>query len=170
MEKTINIDGQDVPFRISASTYIHYRNQMGTEYECDLAELRKNEDKTDLRAIRGFIWAAAKTADRRIREPEIWFDRFEKIDAVSVWVELVSDKKPKNETDTEKSENESENEKLTSSLLMALCAEMGLTFNDLDNMSVEAFFETVEKYCELKKGNGGERNATAEDIADFKNL
>lgn len=170
-EKTIKVCGEDVRFRVSAATYIHYRSQMDSEYAHDIRALRGGKDfKLDYRALRGFVWAAAKTADREIPEPELWFDSFDgDLDIVGLWSEvqkLTGTTTAKAEDDEE---DEEESEPITSSIIVAMCGKLGLSVADLSEMSVPAFFDTVKAWCDMHSTDSV-RDATAEDIAEFKRL
>ncbi|WP_062513937.1 hypothetical protein [Halobacillus sp. KGW1] len=91
MEKTIEIDGQQVKFRSTAATPLIYKNQIGRDFFHDIANLAplqekfKNKGKfgiedmhlIDFDLFYNILWSMAKTADRSIPDQIDWLDGFE---------------------------------------------------------------------------------------------
>ncbi len=99
MEKIINIDGKDIRFKTSASTFLKYRAQFGRD---GLKELYKLSDEAgnldisnlDTDILMRFAWAFAKTADKDILPFEDWLDEFDyyfAFDIAQEIVELIND-------------------------------------------------------------------------------
>ena len=99
MEKTIQIDGRPVTFKVTGGIFYRYKNQFNREYLADAIELQKfantktqkkvktKEGKTvlvddydytklNLELAYNLAWTMAKTADPSIPDPQTWLDSF----------------------------------------------------------------------------------------------
>lgn len=100
MEKTIKIDGRDVPFKASAMTPILYRRMNGREFFADLKNLFNkfdsdgvdfsNLDAQALMTFRDLAYTMAKQADPELPGVDEWFDGFEMFSIYYVLPEIVA--------------------------------------------------------------------------------
>lgn len=115
MDKTIIIDGQPVIFRKTAGTMMRYKRQFGRELSPDLAkiydvmpllakyaerdesELTKEEKMTAAKLVMGIeteymydiAYIMAQQADPSIRDQLEWLDRFENMNILNIFVQLL---------------------------------------------------------------------------------
>lgn len=106
MEKTIKIDGKEVPFKSTAGTPLRYKAQFGKDYFAEIIKLngllqvREKVDKgvqltyDDLQALDfevfyNIAWTMAKTANPTIPDPLTWLDEFEEFPMMVVIPELM---------------------------------------------------------------------------------
>lgn len=86
MEKTIEIDGQQVAFKSSGAVPKRYKMQFQRDYFSDLLAMEsvvKNDNpsgeeirKVDFEVFYDIAWTLAKTADKSIPDPLTWLDGF----------------------------------------------------------------------------------------------
>lgn len=105
MEKTLTIDGKEVPFRSSGAITKRYKAQFQRDFFADLAgmgtsfinkDFSKMDELESLEILRqinfdlflDIAWVFAKTADPSIPEPIAWLDRFDEFPIVEVMPEL----------------------------------------------------------------------------------
>ena len=115
MDKTIIIDGQPVIFRKTAGTMVRYKRQFGRELSPDLAkiydvmpllakyaerdesELTEEEKMTAAKLVMGIeteymydiAYIMAQQADPSIRDQLEWLDRFENMNILNIFVQLL---------------------------------------------------------------------------------
>lgn len=115
MDKTIIIDGQPVIFRKTAGTMMRYKRQFGRELSPDLAkiydvmpllakyaerdesELTEEEKMTAAKLVMGIeteymydiAYIMAQQADPSIRDQLEWLDRFENMNILNIFVQLL---------------------------------------------------------------------------------
>lgn len=108
MEKNIKIDDKTIVLKSKASTALIYSGQFGVDFFADVLKLASmfpndengkikedtkdwNDDeisKINFEVIYRFLWASAKTADRKIPEPLDWFDQFEELNIIEIIPEI----------------------------------------------------------------------------------
>lgn len=92
MEKTLTIDGRQVPFKCTAGTLIRYRNQFNREFLSDMSKMRDlTEDDIDSMSLDPFydiVWIMAKTADQTIPDLLPWLDTFEDFPILDIFGDL----------------------------------------------------------------------------------
>lgn len=101
MEKTIEIDGNQVKFKSTAATPLRYKVQFGSEFITDLMKmyplmkLKDTEDLSyetikslDLEVFYNILWALAKTADKNIPDPLTWLDEFDEFPLFEIFGEV----------------------------------------------------------------------------------
>lgn len=104
MEKTIEIDGQNVRFKSTGATVLRYKNQFGSDFFADLIDMlpaaalaeKKGESELGLEDIQNIdfellfniVWVLAKTADKDIPEPIVWLDSFDVFPIIDVFTEV----------------------------------------------------------------------------------
>lgn len=86
MEKTIQIDGQDVKFKSSAAFLYKYKAQFGRDAIHDILKLEKaydtetekltNVEVLDFNIFYNLVWVLAKNGNPDISDPEKWLDKF----------------------------------------------------------------------------------------------
>jgi hypothetical protein len=115
MDKTIIIDGQPVVFRKTAGTMMRYKRQFGRELSPDLAKIydvipllaeyyQKNEDELtkeqkmaaakivlgiETEYMYDIAFIMAQQADPSIRDELEWLDRFENLNILAVFMQLL---------------------------------------------------------------------------------
>ena len=115
MDKTIIIDGQPVIFRKTAGTMMRYKRQFGRELSPDLSkiydvmpllakyaerdesELTEEEKMTAAKLVMGIeteymydiAYIMAQQADPSIRDQLEWLDRFESMNILNIFVQLL---------------------------------------------------------------------------------
>jgi hypothetical protein len=104
MEKTIEIDGQMVPFKTTAATALLYKAQFQRDYLIDILKLYKFEklqkmnldnlnfnelEDIDFDSMYRIIWALAKTADRTITDHITWLDQFSEFPVMDIVFDLI---------------------------------------------------------------------------------
>lgn len=111
MEKTIQIDGRSVTFKITGGIMYRYKNQFGREFLADADKLQKFVDtktqkkvktadgkitsvddydytKLNLELCFNLVWTMAKTADNSIPDPQTWLDSFDTFPIVEIFSQL----------------------------------------------------------------------------------
>lgn len=104
MEKTIEIDGQQITFKSTGATPLRYKNQFGADFFSDLmsmlpaASLAEEEGETELsiediqgvdfEVLYNIVWVLAKTADKNIHEPLVWLDEFDVFPIIDIFSEI----------------------------------------------------------------------------------
>ena len=110
MEKTLTIDGKQVPFRKSGATMLAYKRQTGREFYSDLSAflgcVNRDEkgniimtaggvpsvdmDKFDIEYMYDMLHVMAKAADKSI-SPDVleWLDTFEDFDVIGIFCKLL---------------------------------------------------------------------------------
>ncbi|MGG4307074.1 hypothetical protein ABEW49_00750 [Bacillus anthracis] len=105
MQKTIEIDGKDIPLKTTGATPFQYKMQFGTDYFADVLKLGVLEDltsiedmdyeklsKLDTEVFYNIIYTFAKAANPDIPEQFAWlasFDEFPIFDIVADIQELL---------------------------------------------------------------------------------
>lgn len=93
MEKTIDINGQKVPFKATASTTRRYRQRFGRDLFSDMEALMKNAGNltgANLEAFENVAFIMAKQADPNIPDdPDEWLDNFEMMNIYEVLPQLI---------------------------------------------------------------------------------
>ena len=104
MEKTINIDGQDVKLRVTAGCLRMYKLQFKRDLIKDIFKFKKLEkyikndslelsDEAialiDFELFSDLLWTFAKKADKDIPAPMEWEDRFTAIPFKDVYPEII---------------------------------------------------------------------------------
>lgn len=94
MEKTITIDGQDVPLKVTANCVRMYKAQFRRDLMRDIwqfkqfesnienGELKASDDviaKVDFEVFSNLLWVFAKKADKSVPNPDDFEDRFTSI-------------------------------------------------------------------------------------------
>lgn len=104
MEKTIEIDGQNIRFKSTGATPLRYKNQFGSDFFADLmnmlpaASLAEEDGDTklsiediqgiDFEVLYNIVWVLAKTADKDIPEPIVWLDEFSAFPIIDIFSEI----------------------------------------------------------------------------------
>lgn len=91
MEKTLTIDGRQVPFKCTAGTLIRYRNQFNREFLSDIAKMKDLGENPELMSLSPFydiVWVMAKTADDSVPDPLTWYDGFDNFPITEVFEKL----------------------------------------------------------------------------------
>lgn len=92
MEKTLTIDGRQVPFKCTAGTLIRYRNQFNREFLSDMAKMKDlKADSIDGLSLDPFyeiVWIMAKTADQTIPDLLPWLDTFDAFPILDIFGKL----------------------------------------------------------------------------------
>jgi hypothetical protein len=101
MEKTITIDGRNVPFKSTGAVPLRYKQQFKRDFFADIMSMESamnNRDKknpeilnldllnTDI--LYNLIWVLAKTADNSIESPMEWLDTFETFPLVDIYPKI----------------------------------------------------------------------------------
>lgn len=95
MEKTLNICGQDVVFRATASTPRRYRQTFGKDIFVDVAKLMGEAERgeltaTALESFENMAYIMAKQGDSSIPDdPDEWLDGFEMMSIYEVMPQLI---------------------------------------------------------------------------------
>lgn len=97
MEKLIEVDGQKVPFKATASTTRRYRQKFGRDLLVDMQNLINGIASPDslsvelLEAFENVAYIMAKQADPTIPEdPDDWLDSFEMMSIYEILPELIA--------------------------------------------------------------------------------
>lgn len=111
MEKTIQIDGKEVPLKATAMNMVIYRSQFGKDIMEVAGQIVKAGSSQDFSSIDSLglaklVWAMAKTANKDVPDFEDWFgeiEMFPVLDILNECIELImanltstSTVKPKN--------------------------------------------------------------------------
>lgn len=164
MEKTVAIGNTEVTLRATAGVLIIYKEQFGSEYISDMAEL--NNAPEDFLTIGGqLVWAMAKAADDQIPPPETWYKKIGSFDMDIVFSEAAQlfDESCKN-IDTDSSANK---EQLTSENLVTSALICKMTFSDLSRLSLSMALNVINEYCAVRSGEERPHMATQEDFDNF---
>lgn len=97
MERIINIAGQDIPFKATASTTRRYRQKFQRDLFTDMSALMGEAEKgtglssASLEAFENVAYIMAKQADDTIPDdPDEWLDGFEMMSIYNVLPELIA--------------------------------------------------------------------------------
>lgn len=108
MERTVIIDGQEVPLKVNASCQRRYKMQFRRELLHDIYKLKKLEKflvdgevvaddeavaQVDFELFSDLLWLFAKTANKSIPAPLEWEEQFESIpfeDVLPTVMELLT--------------------------------------------------------------------------------
>lgn len=181
---TIEIDGKSVSFKISALLPRIYRNKFGSDMIVDMNNLRshycdmlstsidgaepKELSAEDLQAFLNIAYIAAKHADETITDdPDEWIDGFGEEFTVYNIYPILLDLWIANEntTSTPKKRVRPSTRESTGATFMLRCCELGLTADDLKNMTMGMVADML-----IEKANDAEEyptKATNEDIKQF---
>lgn len=102
MEKTITIDGKQIPLKSTGATAIRYKAQFRKDLLSEIMKLgvldkiANNQDElnysdfegADFEVIYNFIWILAKTADPSIPDPITWLDGFDEFPVLEIFPEV----------------------------------------------------------------------------------
>ena len=96
MERTLNIDGKQVPFKATAGTIRRYRAEFGRDLLLDFKKLQEEATAGDsltataLTIFENLAYTMAKQADPTIpNDPDEWLDGFEMFSIYTVLPQLV---------------------------------------------------------------------------------
>lgn len=95
MEKLIEIDGRQVPFKATASTTRRYRERFNRDLFVDINKLIPNASKgemgsEDLQVFENIAYIMAKQADPTIADdPDEWLDTFEFLSIYVVLPQII---------------------------------------------------------------------------------
>lgn len=95
MEKTLNICGQDVVFRATASTPRRYRQKFGKDIFVDVAKIMGEAERGGLTAealesFENMAYIMARQGDSSIPDdPDEWLDGFEMMSIYDVMPQLI---------------------------------------------------------------------------------
>lgn len=166
MEKCIILGESEVTIRATAGVLVIYKEQFGTEYMEDTANLTEDDIEKTLRIGGQLLWAMAKAADDRIKPPVQFYEDIGSFDAEQAYGEAaelfsrscegVDDMSP---TDR--------NEKLTSENLVTSALLCKMSFSDLCKISVSMALNIIGQYCAIKSGEEVTHMATQEDFDNF---
>lgn len=173
MEKTIKIDGKNVGFKITGGTLCIYKQQFRKEYYDDVYELeliRKRVDISEkkkylLNYMIGFrlVWAAAKTADPSIPDPDTWKNGFKKFPLSEILPEITALFSVPENDDT----SSSTGERFTSESLTACAVACGLSLNDIYNMPIDFLLNTFKETVSIRSGKKHKDTVRMATQADF---
>ncbi|WP_342546129.1 hypothetical protein [Lysinibacillus sp. FSL K6-4013] len=79
-EKSININGKEVKFKITGGTPVHYLSLFGKDFLAEFIALEKDMNAgtlTDFMPFYRIAWLMAKKADESIPQLDEWLDSFE---------------------------------------------------------------------------------------------
>lgn len=167
MEKTVIMGETEVVLRASAGVLVIYKEQFGTEYINDLAELKENEENERAIDIGGkLIWAMAKAHDDKTPPPVEFYEEVGSFDMSGVFASAAdlfdrSCEGIKEISDSDGSEQLTAEELVTSALLCKM------TVADLNKMSLAMVINIISDYCAIKSGEGITREATQRDYDNF---
>ncbi|AJD92028.1 hypothetical protein JMA_27110 [Jeotgalibacillus malaysiensis] len=101
MEKTLTIDGKQVPFKSNGAVPLRYNSQFNRSFFKDImgmvgdpnavAKGKKVEIdvmKIDFETFYSMTWVLAKTANPSITDPMTWLDGFEEFPIFEIYPEL----------------------------------------------------------------------------------
>ena len=95
MEKIINVNGQDIRFKATASTTRRYRERFNRDLFQDIANLQPSVEKEyltagDLEVFENIAYIMARQADPDIPDdPDEWLDQFEMLSIYEVLPQLI---------------------------------------------------------------------------------
>ncbi|QRN86036.1 hypothetical protein JR334_02035 [Clostridia bacterium] len=106
MEKVIEIDGRQIPFKSTGAYLIRYKQQFGRDAIQDLCKIDQaikqetkespakvvDVDAFDMLIFYDMVWTLAKTADPDILPPMEWLDTFSTFpltDHLGEWLEMI---------------------------------------------------------------------------------
>lgn len=187
MDKIITIAGRQVGFRATALTPRLYRHRMGRDIIRDLNQLRRSFSKAaslskdataeereeaqlsmlDLEIFENIAWLMARQYDPTVPDsPEEWLEGFSMFSIYTIMPEILelwdanqlTTAKPKKKIRPTVREE-------TGSTFMLRCAELGLTREDLEEMTMGMVYDMI-----IERANDQEEynyKATQEDITAF---
>jgi hypothetical protein len=101
MEKTLTIDGKQIPFKSTGATALRYKAQFRKDLLAEIMKLGFLEklsnleeldpsdlEGADFEVIYNFIWVLAKTADPTISDPITWLDGFDEFPILEILPEV----------------------------------------------------------------------------------
>ena len=146
IEKRIEIDGQQVPFRASAAIPRLYRSKFGQDIFQDLMKLGKAVNSvgsgelpiSDLEMFENVAYIMAKHADPGQPEtPEEWLDQFDTFSIYEVLPQLLELWHLNISTGVAaKKKTKPSSREMTTPLFMLRAVQMGVTVRDLDLMTI----------------------------------
>lgn len=177
MEKAVIIDGKSVRFRATALTPRLYRAQTQRDLFLDIAILEQaiNDAAADkkplslsaLTIFEDVAFTLAKQADSSVPDTaDEWLDTFSVFDIYLILPQIIG-LWHTNTTTTAKAKKKTRQtiRPNTGSMFMLRCAELGLSFTDLDTMTVGMVIDML-----IERGNDHEKypiKATQDDIDSF---
>ena len=189
MEKTIYIDEKQVKLKSTAALPKRYKAQFGRDYFADLMKVAKvfgkgtkrnfgiqdisfaSLDHMDMEVFYDIIWTMAKTADRTIPDPLEWLDGFEVFPLNEIMGEvkdLLTDTMPTSKKKVSDKDSSS-GEPFTNESFFYVCRQVGLTSEDMEEMTIGDCLDYVQEYIDNQKKdeNPTARKATQEDFDNF---
>ena len=88
MDKTIKIDGRDVPFKANGAIPLIYATAFNSDLLIDALGVKENKSANTLLMYRQ-VWAMAKAADKSIPALEAWIEGFENFPIYKIHPELA---------------------------------------------------------------------------------
>lgn len=189
MEKTIVIDNKQVRLKATAALPKRYKAQFGRDYFADLMKVAKvfgkgmkrnfgiqdisfaSLDHMDMEVFYDIIWTMAKTADRTIPDPLEWLDGFEVFPLNEIMGEvkdLLTDTMPTSKKKISDKDSSS-GEAFTNESFFYVCRQVGLTSEDMEEMTIGDCLDYVQEYIDNQKKDEKTtaRKATQEDFDNF---
>jgi len=98
MEKVIEIDGKQVPFKSSRRTGLIFKKQFGKDLNSEITRVANMEsltkktvtiaDLNDFDSIFNLLWSLAKTANQKIPDPSKWIEDFNEFPIKKTLIEV----------------------------------------------------------------------------------
>lgn len=97
MEKTLIIDGKEVPFKSTGAFFLRYKAQFGKDplgvlqtMGTSLEQAQKNGsfEQVEIEPLYNIVWTLAKTANPNIETPMEWLDNFDEFPLLEILPEL----------------------------------------------------------------------------------
>ena len=93
MEKTIIIDGKEVPFKSNGAIPFRYKQQFGKDFFAEIAKMSAGNkeftmENVDLEVFYNLAWVFAKTADKTIPAPMEWLETFDTFPIFDIMPEI----------------------------------------------------------------------------------
>lgn len=103
MEKTIVIDGKQIPFKSTGAVALRFKAQFGKDYFKEILKLMTVEklenlninnfkiedlEGLDFEVFYNIAWTMAKTANKSIPDPMNWLDEFEEFPIIDIIPQL----------------------------------------------------------------------------------
>lgn len=163
MEAKIKIGGSAITLKCTAGTLFLYREFFGKEF---ISEIEKNDD---INASFKFMWACAKTADSSFAPPEMWAEQVAGHDLtapITTAMKLL-ERSIKIDADIETDEDgASDGAEWSSAKTIAQGLMVGLSYEDMREMSVGLLISVLKKFCDIRAG-GDEPKSRKATQADF---
>lgn len=163
MEKTITIGKKNIVLRAVAGVLIIYKEQFGSEYVEDMADIA--DDMAKAVTVGGqLIWAMAKAADDRIMPPKEFYEEVGEFDMDTAFREAADlfDLSCRNIES-----NGNGNEALTSENLVTSALLCKMSYDELCRMSLSMALNIISQYSAIRSGEGITRMATQADFDNF---